>query len=525
MLNHNPMLTFLLILLLLTQNGCNDSDETPEASEKDHLEITLFPSQTYQTIRYFGASDAWSCQFVGKNWPEQKKDQIADWLFSDEYFSNGNPKGIGLKSWRFNIGAGSMYQGGTSGINDEWRRAECFLTSNSYDWNAHEGQRWFLQAAKKRGVNHFTGFVNSPPTVMTKNGKAHSSGGSSANIATLNYDDYANFLTEVVRQMAIEHGIVLAEISPFNEPQWDWLDGQEGSPWMNSEISQFSRILDNKLQSKGLQTKLELAEAGKLNYLYEDGDKPGRASQLQAFFDSKSAHYLGDLRSVDKKINGHSYYTTYGNSSLIEIRNKLNDQIKKTSTDFEFWMTEYCLLENNSEINGSGRDLGIDPALYLAKVIYADLAIANASTWQWWLAVSPYDYKDGLVYIDNNKNDGQIYDSKLLWVFGNYSKFIKPGYKRIDIKRSDNQSTEQSISGLLVSAYKSPSNNKFVVVLVNQRNISLPLKISIEGLTIYKGKKYLTSGLKDDNLALKGEVTQEEIWNIPGRSIITVAIE
>ncbi len=33
----------------------------------------------------------------------------------------------------------------------------------------------------------------------------------------------------------------------------------------------------------------------------------------------------------------------------------------------------------------------------MARVIHYDLTVGGASSWQWWLAVSPYDYKDGLV--------------------------------------------------------------------------------------------------------------------------------
>lgn len=56
-----------------------------------------------QTMDYFGASDAWSMQFIGL-WPQEKQNQIADWLFSTENDENGKPKGIGLSLWRFNVG-------------------------------------------------------------------------------------------------------------------------------------------------------------------------------------------------------------------------------------------------------------------------------------------------------------------------------------------------------------------------------------------------------------------------------------
>ncbi len=67
-------------------------------------------------------------------------------------------------------------------------------------------------------------------------------------------------------------------------------------------------------------------------------------------------------------------------------------------------MSEYCILGSY----GPGRDLGIDPALYVARTIHFDLTRANAAAWQWWTAVSTEDYKDGLIYTDfKNAGDEQ----------------------------------------------------------------------------------------------------------------------
>ena len=53
-----------------------------------------------QTIDGFGASDAWSMQHIGL-WPDSVRLQTADWLFSTENDSKGQPLGIGLSIWRF----------------------------------------------------------------------------------------------------------------------------------------------------------------------------------------------------------------------------------------------------------------------------------------------------------------------------------------------------------------------------------------------------------------------------------------
>ena len=121
---------------------------------------TVLPSSPEQHIQHFGASDAWSMQFIGL-WPEQQQRQVADWLFSSENDEQGKPKGIGLSIWRFNLGAGSAEQGEKAEINSA-TRTECFLRADgTYDWTKQEGQRRFLKHSKERGVPYMLAFSKS----------------------------------------------------------------------------------------------------------------------------------------------------------------------------------------------------------------------------------------------------------------------------------------------------------------------------------------------------------------------------
>lgn len=151
-----------------------------------------------QTMEHFGASDAWSMHILGL-WPQEKQNQIADWLFSTENDANGKPKGIGLSLWRFNVGAGSTEQGEASQIGSSWMRTECFLQADgTYDWNKQQGQRNFLKLAKERGVTKFLAFLNSPPVYYTQNGLATNTGrGGTANLKPECYEKYARFLADV----------------------------------------------------------------------------------------------------------------------------------------------------------------------------------------------------------------------------------------------------------------------------------------------------------------------------------------
>src|SRR5581483_6515289 len=101
------------ILLLV----CCSAVFNGKAQETPVIDMRIDVSKTYQTIDNFGASDAWSCQFIG-NWPDQARNAIADWLFSLDTLPNGSPKGIGLSVWRMNLGAGSAQQADSSSIKD-----------------------------------------------------------------------------------------------------------------------------------------------------------------------------------------------------------------------------------------------------------------------------------------------------------------------------------------------------------------------------------------------------------------------
>jgi len=472
-------------------------------------------SKSYQTIDNFGASDAWSCQFAG-NWPDAKRNQIADLLFSKDTLADGSPKGIALSLWRFNIGAGSAQQGTQSGIRDEWRRAESFLDSSAgYNWSRQSGQVWFLKAAKARGVEQFLGFCNSPPVQFTINKKAYADGGRT-NIASDQYSAFASYLVNVIKGIRKNYGVSFNYISPVNEPQWDWSDGgQEGCPYTNKEIAELIRSINSAFTASKVSSKLLVAEAGSINYLYAAGDKPGKGNQINDFFSPSSVNYIGNLESVNKAIAAHSYFTTSPLSHAVTMRNTLADSISKIP-NLSFWQSEYCILGDNAgEMNGSKRDLGMDAALYLATVIHTDLTAANASAWQWWTALSPYDYKDGLIYIDKNKTDGNFYSSKMLWALGNYSRFIRPGASRVNVSVI---AEDAPAKPLLISAFK--KGKDFTAVIINSNNETVPVNLNIEHAKVVLTKYYTTSNTNSLKAGTLGN-NQKDL-TINGHSIITI---
>ena len=446
---------------------------------------------------------------------------MADWLFSRDTTEGGVPEGIGLSIWRFNVGAGSAGQGDASGIEDPWRRAPGFLQDDgSYDWSRQQGQQWFMQAAQERGVSTFVGFANSPPVEYTTNGKAYGDGSGTANLPDDRFDDFAQYLGRIAEHFENE-GMPFDYLSPVNEPQWDWSrgNGQEGSPYTNAEIRRLTEQLNQELSSRGLSTEIEIPEAAQVNFLHSSSpDYPERSDQLSALFGEDG---VGGLSHVAHKAAGHSYYTTWPIADLVEQREQLAERMAAVDPSMEYWMSEYCILADNREIEGGGRDRGIDPALYVARVIHMDLTVANASSWQWWLGVSPYDYKDGLVYVDNDRQNGTVYDSKLLWGLGNYSRFLQPGAVRVATRRSDEASPEEAARGLMVSAYRAADEERGVVVAVNQERRERALHLSVEGRggSVSSWTPYVTAAGSD--LAPTAEQAGSDTLTVPARSIVT----
>jgi len=485
-----------------------------------------------QTIEHFGASDCWSTKFIGTWGNQQKKNQIADYLFSLDTLANGQPKGIGLSIWRFNLGAGSFEQGQQSGINDEWRREECFLKQDgTYDWTKQSGQQWFLNAAKARGLNNFLAFSISPPVQYTINGKAYGLGTPQLNLKSEYKNDFADFMVKVVDHFQSQ-GYNMSYLSPFNEPQWDWgknNKAQEGTGATNSEISDMVKILGPKIKSAGLSTQIALGEAAQWNFL-NSLNTDGRGNQLSEFFTPASANYVGSTPQLASIFSAHSYYTTCPVDALIKFRKDAFMAKNQIAPNLRLWQTEFGILGDIcGQINGGPKNTGIDYGLYVAKVIHHDLSIANVTAWHWWLAISPYNYSDALVYVndasnsfnlESTKSDGIVSDSKQLWCLGNYSRFIRPGMVRVYASLSS--VTQESVAAYsqMVSAYKDKVNKKVVIVIVNME--SSEKNYLLEGVIPANSSTVLTAYTTNASSNLAMSKLKANKINIPAKSVVTL---
>jgi O-glycosyl hydrolase len=251
-----------------------------------------------------------------------------------------------------------------------------------------------------------------------------------------------------------------------------------------------------------------------------------RGYEIQSFFCPDSVDtYLGDTPNVLPLISGHSYWTTTPLNMLRDYRLRLRNTLDTYGVDF--WQSETCIMGNDEEIGGGhGFDRTMKTALYVARIIHHDIVYAGARSWQWWRAIGG-DYKDGLIreYTDPDLQDGRVEDSKLMWILGNYSRFIRPGAVRMSVETTDKEGkairdgdTDQQ--GLMCSAYRN-TDGQWAMVVINYADREQEFTVDVNDPKVKSWQGYRTSDVAGEDLLPVGKLKNKKVAVIPARSVTT----
>jgi hypothetical protein len=165
-------------------------------------------------------------------------------------------------------------------------------------------------------------------------------------------------------------------------------------------------------------------------------------------------------------------------------------------------------------------------ALDVARIIHLDLTLCGVSAWQWWTAVSPVDYKDGLIYTgwQNPGDPESMYPARLLWALGSYSRFVRPGMQRVEVRGANHD-----IRGLMASAFKDDRSRRVVTVYINMGDATRPVTLTF---TTANGQRrptsvtpYITSDRAADELKQYPPLRADATIGIPGKSVVTLVSE
>ena len=124
---------------------------------------------------------------------------------------------------------------------------------------------------------------------------------------------------------------------------------------------------------------------------------------------------------------------------------------------------------------------------------------------------------EALVYLHPNRPPA--YDvAKRLWTMGNFSRFVRPGWRRVEC-------TPAPAKGIYVSAYAGRGDSRLVVVAINENSEDRDVAMTIHGFSSGKVVPYVTSATRN----LQPRTSQKTdnnrlVTKLPGQSVVTFLV-
>ena len=257
------------------------------------------------------------------------------------------------------------------------------------------------------------------------------------------------------------------------------------------------KIMLREVDKRGLPVEVEAPENGSWERVQQPASRDWRNSPV----------YLESLLGnefVRERMGSYAIHSYWAN---LERKKAFAEYFFAKYPGKKLQMTEWC------EMKGR-RDYGMDSALRLAQEMMDDLVWGRVSSWQYWIAVSRYNFRDGLIYV--NESEREIVPIKRLWAMGNFSRFIRPGYRRFEV--GQNSATLRAVGCM------SPDRARLVVVVMNPGSESQQVELNFaSGGAAKILAAYETSRAND--LKALDHGAKDNKHSLPPESVTTLIIE
>jgi O-glycosyl hydrolase len=295
-----------------------------------------------------------------------------------------------------------------------------------------DSNQWYKQVSTAQyAASHRVKLLATPwtPPAYMKDNNSLINGGK---LMAKYYWEYTDHLNNFVSYMQ-SNSAPLYALSLQNEP--DWQASYESCEWGSSDFVNYL-----KSQGSHLDRSVKIVAPESLNFNHSLSDPM-----------LKDASTVNDVDII----GGHLYDDTIAfDYPLAREKGK------------KLWMTEHFTNNDDGDLWPSALDVGTE--------IHQSM-IANYSAYIWWYIRRSY----GLL-----KENGEM--SKRGYVMSQYARFVRPGFKRIDV-------TEKPITGVYVSAYKN-NRGKLVIVAINTTSSHQQLDFTLkDGGHVDSVVKYSTS--------------------------------
>jgi glucuronoarabinoxylan endo-1,4-beta-xylanase len=337
-----------------------------------------------------------------------------------------------------------------------------------------------MQMAQARGAKVWSAPWSPAPVAQFKT-PADTNGGSFIG-TTANYQAYASQLAGYVVNMTNVYGVNIYALSVQNEPDVSkpGSTGYESCLWTAQQIHDFVPYLSSALVASNVaSTKIIIPEDEywETNYYYT------------AMADTAVATNVGIVACHD-----------YSGSPPNDIPTALP---LYANTNAATWETETADLRQSPPPDGS-----MNSGIYWAGRIHLFMHGANVNAWHYWWLISNNADNEGLT-------DTNGVPAKRMYVLGQYSRFVRPGYYRID-------EGNYNPYAVLASAYKDPVSGTFAIVIANTNIADTTQSFYFTNFTATTVTPWITSS--DLSLAVQSAVTVTSStfsYVIPGMSVVT----
>jgi glucuronoarabinoxylan endo-1,4-beta-xylanase len=436
-----------------------------KSDSEQHLDVTVDWSDVQQTIDGFGASSA----FFG----DSISDEVAEQLFDAQ-------KGIGLSLLRVMIG-----------VPDD-TRSDGSEPTDSPNPVATAPELTTAQQARSRGAKVWATAWTPPPIWKTTNNKNGSGDGYPSNkLDPSHYQHYADYLANFVDLMG-QNGVPLVAVSPANEP--DYTASWDGAQWTGDELATFiGENLGPTFQRRCPATEIV---------------SPDTASWPN--LDKYVTPLMAKAKDYVPIIATHPY--SNGNDPVDLHYSKPRANGKR------FWETEWS--QENKD--GDTPDPSMTSAIDLMKHMHDHLAVANMNAWNWWAltitadaltSADPNKVRQNPALIQPDKEMGKSYMFKRGWAFAHWSRFVRPGFRRVG-------ATDHPNPGVLIEAYRDDSSH-IVLTAINTTGNTVTQKFLVTGGSFGTLVPWVTSPADDLVAKASIEAADSFTFDLPAQSVVT----
>lgn len=322
-------------------------------------------------------------------------------------------------------------------------------------------------ATAKRAIEHGALVIASPWNPPSSMVETFNRNGSPAKRLKYNqYAAYAQHLNDFVTYMK-NNGVNLYAISVQNEPdyahEWTW--------WTPQEILRFMRENAGSINARVIAPE-------SFQYLKNISDPILNDPQALGNMDILGAHLYG--------------------TQISQLPYPL---FKQKGAGKELWMTE--VYYPNSDNNSADR---WPEALGVSEHIHHSMVEGDFQAYVWWYIRRSYGPM---------KEDGMI--SKRGYNMAHFSKFVRPGYVRIDATKSPEPN-------VFVSAYK--GNNQVVIVAINKNNAGVNQHFVVQNGSVSQASRWVTSGSSNLQPGTDLNISGNQFWaHLPAQSVTTFVVK